>query len=609
MGSPGSPLQRAVSVTVPEALGDERAFAERAERYRRELHVHCYRMLASFEEAEDAVQETLLRAWRGRDTFDGSSLFRAWLYRIATNVCVDLRRRSSRRITSLESFGEVSWLQPYPDRLLDEIAPSEAEPDTQVVERETIELAFLVALQVLPARQRAALIARDVLGWPATETATLLATSVAAANSALQRARTTLQAHLPRRRAEWSTPRVTAEEQALLGRFIDAHERCDAAAAVAIASEDLRITMPPDGLSFQGLTSIGHCSSGPSDPHATATGGWCPRAPIACRPRRPICADRATRSSARSSWTCCGSTAAGSRKLRRSGASCSPCSGSRRRWSGRATERRGLVPRQRRSGRAPNAPFVTDVTLLRERVESFERYPFTVPGVRALDTLQLHPKVTFFIGENGSGKSTLVEAIAVAAGFNAEGGTYNFGFATERTESTLHETLRLTRSMSRERDGYFLRAESFYNAATYIDQLDRESPGGSRLIDSYGGTSLHAQSHGESFLALAVHRWGGHGLYILDEPEAALSPMRQLSMLALIDDHVQHRGSQFIIATHSAILMAYPDAMLYELSVEHGIRSVAYEETEHFQITRDFLNDRQSFFRELFSDQENDEAR
>jgi RNA polymerase sigma-70 factor (ECF subfamily) len=184
--------------------GHDSAFAEQVERHRRELHVHCYRMLASFDEAEDAVQETLLRAWRGRGGFDGSSLLRAWLYRIATNVCLDMLRGSSRRLTTMQSFAEVPWLQPYPDRLLDEIASSDDEPEAVVVERETIKLAFLAALQVLPPRQRAALILRDVLGWPASETASLLETSVAAANSAVQRARATMQDHLPARRAEWS---------------------------------------------------------------------------------------------------------------------------------------------------------------------------------------------------------------------------------------------------------------------------------------------------------------------------------------------------------------------------------------------------------------------
>jgi RNA polymerase sigma-70 factor (TIGR02960 family) len=240
-----------------EATADpEPAFEERMELHRRELHVHCYRMLASFDEADDAVQETFLRAWRGRDSFDGSSLFRAWLYRIATNVCLDMLRRSSHRVVSLHSFTEVPWLQPYPDTLLDEIAPSHEQPDAVVVERETIELAFLAALQILPPRQRAALIARDVLGWPASATASVLETSVAAANSAVQRARAAMQEHLPSRRAEWSAGTPTAEEQALLERFIDAHERCDAAAAIAIAAQDIRVTMPPYPHYFEGLEAV-----------------------------------------------------------------------------------------------------------------------------------------------------------------------------------------------------------------------------------------------------------------------------------------------------------------------------------------------------------------
>jgi RNA polymerase sigma-70 factor (TIGR02960 family) len=236
--------------------GDESAFATLTQRQRRELHVHCYRMLASFDEAEDAVQETFLRAWRHRDGFDGSSLFRAWLYRIATNVCLDMLRRSARRPAMLHSFAEVPWLQPYPDQLLDEIAPSADEPDAVVVERETIELAFLAAMQVLPPRQRAALIVRDLLGWPANETASLLETSVAAANSTLQRARATMQEHLPAQRADWSAGEPSAEERALLERFIEAHERNDAAAAVAIAAQDIRVTMPPNMLCYDGLEAI-----------------------------------------------------------------------------------------------------------------------------------------------------------------------------------------------------------------------------------------------------------------------------------------------------------------------------------------------------------------
>jgi RNA polymerase sigma-70 factor (ECF subfamily) len=243
--------------TLTDAIAaGESAFTALAERHRRELHVHCYRMLASFHDAEDAVQETLLRAWRGRDGFAGSVLFRAWLYRIATNVCFDVLRQRSRRPAAVRSFADVPWLQPYPDRLLDEIPASDDEPEAVVVERETIELAFLSAMQLLPPRQRAALIVRDVLGWPASETADLLETSVPAVNSALQRARATMQEHLPARRTEWPTAVPTPEERTLLERFIDAHERCDAAAAVAIAAPSIRITMPPDLLCFDGIEAI-----------------------------------------------------------------------------------------------------------------------------------------------------------------------------------------------------------------------------------------------------------------------------------------------------------------------------------------------------------------
>lgn len=249
-------IERSADLSAAVA-GDEAAFTELTERHRRELHVHCYRMLASFEEAEDAVQETCLRAWRSRDSFGGGSLFRAWLYRIATNVCLDMLRRNSRRLTTLHNFSEVPWLQPYPDALLDEAAPNDDQPDALIVERETIELAFLAAMQVLPPRQRATLIARDVLGWPASETASLLGTTVAASNSALQRARATMQAHLPERRSEWSAGEPSDEERALLERFIDAHERLDAAGAIAIAAQDLRITMPPAPYLFEGLEVIG----------------------------------------------------------------------------------------------------------------------------------------------------------------------------------------------------------------------------------------------------------------------------------------------------------------------------------------------------------------
>ncbi len=230
-------------------------FEELTQRHRRELHVHCYRMLASFDEAEDAVQETFLRAWRARESFDGSGQFRAWLYRIATNVCLDMLR-SRRSVSRLTSFAEVPWLQPYPDALLDEVPSADEAPEEAAIRRETISLAFLAALQVLPPRPRAALIARDVLGWPASETADLLGTSVAAANSALQRARATMQQHLPERRSDWSAREPTAEEMKLVAQFIEAHERCDTAAAMAIAARDVRITMPPNPFCSDGVESI-----------------------------------------------------------------------------------------------------------------------------------------------------------------------------------------------------------------------------------------------------------------------------------------------------------------------------------------------------------------
>jgi RNA polymerase sigma-70 factor (ECF subfamily) len=247
---------------------DHSGFAALAERHRRELHVHCYRMLASFDEAEDAVQETFLKAWRGRSGFDGGSQFRAWLYRIATNVCLDMLRHSSRR-TSANWFAEVPWLQPYPDLLLEAAAPSDEQPEAVAISRETISLAFLAALQVLPPRQRAALVARDVLGWPASETASALGTSVAAANSALQRARATMQSHLPDTRAEWSAREPSAEERKLVEQFIAAHERLDTEAVIAIAARDIRVTMPPLPYCFQGTEAIR-----PLMADAAAMGEW-----------------------------------------------------------------------------------------------------------------------------------------------------------------------------------------------------------------------------------------------------------------------------------------------------------------------------------------------
>lgn len=213
-----------------------------------------------------------------------------------------------------------------------------------------------------------------------------------------------------------------------------------------------------------------------------------------------------------------------------------------------------------------------------------DSYLRDLPVVRSLasmDELAFHRPVTFLVGENGTGKSTLLEAIAVAYGFNAEGGTRNFQFSTAQTHSNLYEWLTVIRSAYPD-DGFFLRAESFYNTASYIDEIG--DPG---YLRAYGGKSLHAQSHGESFLALVQNRFRGHGLYLLDEPEAALSPSRLLTLLAEIHALVKD-GAQFLIATHSPILMAYPGAAVLELS-ERGICSVDYRDTEHYRITRTFL--------------------
>ncbi|MET0227463.1 MAG: RNA polymerase subunit sigma-70 [Actinomycetes bacterium] len=244
------------SSATSTTAGDEAGFGELVQRHRRELHLHCYRMTGSFDEAEDLVQETFLRAWRKRDSFEGGPGFRAWLYRIATNACLDALRSSRRRPSTVQSFAEVPWLQPYPDRLLDELAPSDTQPDAVVVARETIELTYLAVIQLLPPRQRAVLILRDVLDWSAVETAAMLEMSVAAANSALQRARATLRRRLPGRPSEWSGSEPSQEERLLLEAFIDAHERADAAAAAALARDDIRVTMPPHPWRFEGLEAI-----------------------------------------------------------------------------------------------------------------------------------------------------------------------------------------------------------------------------------------------------------------------------------------------------------------------------------------------------------------
>ena len=228
-------------------------------------------------------------------------------------------------------------------------------------------------------------------------------------------------------------------------------------------------------------------------------------------------------------------------------------------------------------------PYLKEISLKREMVEDFKAYPFCIPGVRKLKTLKFHPDVTFFVGENGSGKSTLIEAIAVGLGFNPEGGTKQSQFTTNRTHSDLHRYLRLVRSFKKPGDEYFLRAESFYNLATFMEETG--------YLRGYGGKSLHQQSHGESFMATLLHKLTGGGLYIMDEPEAALSPSRHMGALSAIHNLVKQE-SQFIIATHSPILLAYPRAWIYQLD-EEGVKKIEYEQTEHYSVTRQFLNDYQ----------------
>jgi RNA polymerase sigma-70 factor (ECF subfamily) len=242
-----------MNATDMAATQDEAAFTALVERHRRELQVHCYRMLGSLEEAEDLTQETFLRAWRKRASFQGRSTVRAWLYRIATNACLDVLEKRPRKATG----GEVLWLQPYPDDLLEGVATEGDDPDALVVARETIELAFMVAVQHLPPRPRAVLILRDVLGWSAKDTAALLETSVPAANSALQRARAALKEHLPEQRNEWKPGTdPSAAERALIQRYIEASEEGDAQAIAAIMREDARFSMPPQPGVYHGRDTI-----------------------------------------------------------------------------------------------------------------------------------------------------------------------------------------------------------------------------------------------------------------------------------------------------------------------------------------------------------------
>ena len=243
-----------------------------------------------------------------------------------------------------------------------------------------------------------------------------------------------------------------------------------------------------------------------------------------------------------------------------------------------------------------NQPYIKSIYVnIEESVQSNE-YPFSLPAVKNLTQLQFHPNITFLIGENGSGKSTILEAIATSYGFNPEGGTRNFNFSSFSSHSTLHDYIRVVKGAERPLDGFFFRAESFYNVATNIEELNREVPG---LLNSYGGTSLHAQSHGESFMSIFLHRFRGNSMYILDEPEAALSPSRQLTFIARLHELVE-QGCQFIIATHSPILMAYPNSIVYEIKDDY--QEVNARDTDHYQITKAFLDSPERMLQILMND-------
>ena len=237
-------------------------------------------------------------------------------------------------------------------------------------------------------------------------------------------------------------------------------------------------------------------------------------------------------------------------------------------------------------------PYLLHASFRPDAEIDYESYPFVIPAVREIGSITFHPNVTFFVGENGSGKSTALEGIAVALGFGTEGGTRNVQFKTAESVSPLHDSLRLARGVPKPRDGYFLRAESFFNVATYMDETG--------YLAGYGGRSLHTQSHGESFMAVLLNKLRGDGIYLMDEPEAALSPSRQLAALSAIHQLVE-ASSQFVIATHSPILLSYPHAKIYQFDGS-GVGEVAFEDTEHFAVTRDFLNNYQSRLDRLLQD-------
>jgi predicted ATPase len=244
--------------------------------------------------------------------------------------------------------------------------------------------------------------------------------------------------------------------------------------------------------------------------------------------------------------------------------------------------------------------FLRSVSLLKEKITDNKAYPFSIPAIKGMGTLDFNSEVTFFAGENGSGKSTLLEAIAYQCGFNTAGGGKNNSYDVDSSQAALGECIRLS-WLPKVNQGFFLRAESFYHFASHLDQIAKDDP--TFNYQGYGGRSLHHQSHGESFLSLFINRFGGKSIYLLDEPEAALSPARQLAFMRIIHQLVSARSSQFIIATHSPILLGYPNAKIFSFDTP-SIESVRYEDTEHYQITKGFLNGAERYLEELFREDE-----
>ena len=257
-----------------------------------------------------------------------------------------------------------------------------------------------------------------------------------------------------------------------------------------------------------------------------------------------------------------------------------------------------------RHGATPG-PYLETVSLDRTKIRNPDHYAFRLPSMQNFRSLDLHPQVTFFVGENGSGKSTLLEAMAVANGLNPEGGSRNMHFGTRESHSDLHHALQFRKYHALVPDAWFLRAESLFNVATQLEDLDREPANAPRVTDSYGGRSLHEQSHGEAFMQLIENRFS-QGLYFLDEPEAALSPQRQLEFLVLLDLIVK-KDSQLIIATHSPIIMSYPHAQIFAFG-DSGIVPTNYEATEHYRVTKLFLDSPQRMLKHLFAGNDADGA-